>query len=69
MLTIIILQLLAGGIHEWSEAGIINMGQTTTHIIDTLAESSTIFTGILLGFIVLLFVMMALDISQGSPTS
>ncbi len=60
MLAIIIFQLIIGGIHEWSEVGIINLNQTGMSIIGPLVKepASIIFTGIMLGFLVLLFVMV-----------
>ena len=60
MLTFIIFQLIIGGIHEWSEVGIINLSQTGMLIIGPLVKepASIIFTGIMLGFLVLLFVMV-----------
>lgn len=60
MLAIIIFQLIVGGIHEWSEVGIINLSQTGMSIIGPLVKesASVIFTGIMLAFLVLLFVMV-----------
>ncbi|MCX9012812.1 MAG: Fe-S-containing protein [Candidatus Methanoperedens sp.] len=60
MLTIIIFQLIIGGIHEWSEVGIISLGQTGMRIIGPLVKDSAsiAFTGIMLGFLVLLFIMV-----------
>lgn len=60
MLAVIIFQLIVGGIHEWSEVGIINLSQTGMSIIGPLVKESTsiVFTGIMLGFLVLLFVMV-----------
>ncbi|MFA4936616.1 MAG: Fe-S-containing protein, partial [Candidatus Methanoperedens sp.] len=60
MLTVIIFQLIIGGIHEWSEVGIINLSQTGMSIIGPLVKESAsiVFTGIMLGFLVLLFVMV-----------
>ncbi len=60
MLGIIIFQLIIGGIHEWSEVGIINLSQTGMSIIGPLVKepASIVFTGILLGFLVLLFTMV-----------
>ncbi|CAG0968262.1 MAG: Fe-S-containing protein [Candidatus Methanoperedens sp.] len=60
MLVIIIFQLIIGGIHEWSEVGIINLSQTGMSIIGPLVKESAsiLFTGIMLGFLVLLFVMV-----------
>ncbi|MCZ7400440.1 MAG: Fe-S-containing protein [Candidatus Methanoperedens sp.] len=60
MLAVIIFQLIIGGIHEWSEVGIINLSQTGMSIIGPLVKESAsiVFTGIMLGFLVLLFVMV-----------
>lgn len=60
MLAVIIFQLIIGGIHEWSEVGIINLNQTGMSIIGPLVKESAsiLFTGIMLGFLVLLFVMV-----------
>ncbi len=60
MLAVIIFQLIIGGIHEWSEVGIINLSQTGMKLIGPLVKepASVIFTGIMLGFLVLLFVMV-----------
>ena len=60
MLVMIIFQLIIGGIHEWSEVGIINLSQTGMSIIGPLVKESAsiLFTGIMLGFLVLLFVMV-----------
>ncbi len=60
MLGIIIFQLIIGGIHEWSEVGIIKLSQTGMSIIGPLVKepASIVFTGIMLGFLVLLFVMV-----------
>ncbi len=60
MLAVIIFQLIIGGIHEWSEVGIITLSQTGMSIIGPLVKESTsiVFTGIMLGFLVLLFVMV-----------
>lgn len=60
MLSVIIFQLIIGGIHEWSEVGIINLSQTGMAIIGPLVKepASIIFTGIMLGFLVLLFIMV-----------
>ncbi len=60
MLAIIIFQLIVGGIHEWSEVGIINLDQTGMSIIGPLVKESAsiVFTGIMLGFLVLLFIMV-----------
>ncbi len=60
MLAIIIFQLIIGGIHEWSEVGIITLSQTGMSIIGPLVKESAsiVFTGIMLGFLVLLFVMV-----------
>ena len=60
MLAVIIFQLIVGGIHEWSEVGIINLSQTGMAIIGPLVKESAsiVFTGIMLGFLVLLFVMV-----------
>ncbi|MFA4935462.1 MAG: FTR1 family protein, partial [Candidatus Methanoperedens sp.] len=40
MLTVIIFQLIIGGIHEWSEVGIINLSQTGMSIIGPLVKES-----------------------------
>ncbi len=60
MLAVIIFQLIIGGIHEWSEVGIINLSQTGMSIIGPLVKESAsiVFTGIMLGFLALLFVMV-----------
>lgn len=60
MLAVIIFELIVGGIHEWSEVGIINLSQTGMSIIGPLVKESAsiVFTGIMLGFLVLLFVMV-----------
>lgn len=60
MLAVIIFQLIIGGIHEWSEVGIITLDQTGMAIIGPLVKESAsiVFTGIMLGFLVLLFVMV-----------
>ncbi len=60
MLAVIIFQLIVGGIHEWSEVGFITLSQTGMSIIGPLVkESASIaFTGIMLGFLVLLFIMV-----------
>ncbi|CAG0986140.1 Ferrous iron permease EfeU [Methanosarcinales archaeon] len=60
MLAVIIFQLIIGGIHEWSEVGIINLSQTGMGIIGPLVKESAsiVFTGLMLGFLVLLFVMV-----------
>lgn len=60
MLAIIIFQLIVGGIHEWSEVGIITLSQTGMSIIGPLVKESAsiVFTGIMLGFLVLLFIMV-----------
>ncbi|MCL7413400.1 MAG: Fe-S-containing protein [ANME-2 cluster archaeon] len=60
MLSVIIFQLIIGGIHEWSEVGIINLSQTGMKIIGPLVRetASIVYTGIMLGFLVLLFVMI-----------
>ncbi len=60
MLSIIVFQLIVGGIHEWSEVGIINLGTTGMLIINPLVtdSASTVYTGIMLGFLVLLFTMV-----------
>ncbi len=60
MLSVIIFQLIVGGIHEWSEVGIINLSQTGMSIIGPLVKESAsiVFTGIMLGFLVLLFIMV-----------
>src|SRR5660397_259248 len=60
MLVMIIFQLIIGGMHEWSEVGIINLSQTGMSIIGPLVKESAsiLFTGIMLGFLVLLFVMV-----------
>lgn len=60
MLAIIIFQLIIGGIHEWSEVGIISLNQTGMRIIGPLVKDSAsiVFTGIMLGFLVLLFIMV-----------
>lgn len=60
MLAVIIFQLIIGGIHEWSEVGIISLDQTGMAIIGPLVKESAsiIFTGIMLGFLVLLFIMV-----------
>ena len=60
MLAIIIFQLIVGGIHEWSEVGIINLSQTGMNIIGPLVKESAsiVFTGIMLGFLVMLFIMV-----------
>ncbi len=60
MLAVIIFQLIVGGIHEWSEVGIINLSQTGMSIIGPLVKESAsiVFTGIMLGFLALLFVMV-----------
>ncbi len=60
MLGIIIFQLIIGGIHEWSEVGIIKLSQAGMSIIGPLVKESAsiVFTGILLGFLVLLFIMV-----------
>jgi uncharacterized membrane protein len=59
-LVIIIFQLIIGGIHEWSEVGIIKLSQTGMSIIGPLVKESAsiVFTGLMLGFLVLLFVMV-----------
>ena len=58
MLAVIIFQLIIGGVHEWSEVGIINLSETGMRIIGPLVQESAsiIFTGIMLGFLVLLFI-------------
>jgi uncharacterized membrane protein len=60
MLAVIIFQLIVGGIHEWSEVGIINLSQTGMAIIGPLVKESAsiVFTGIMLGFLVLLLIMV-----------
>ena len=60
MLVLIIFQLIIGGIHEWSEVGIINLSQTGMNIIGPLVKESAsiVYTGIMLGFLVLLFIMV-----------
>ncbi len=60
MLAVIIFQLIVGGIHEWSEVGFITLSQTGMSIIGPLVKESAsiVFTGIMLGFLVLLFVMV-----------
>ncbi len=60
MLAIIIFQLIIGGIHEWSEVGIISLNQTGMAIIGPLVKDSAsiAFTGIMLGFLVLLFIIV-----------
>ncbi len=60
MLAVIIFQLIIGGIHEWSEVGIISLSQTGMSIIGPLVKESAsiLFTGLMLGFLVLLFVMV-----------
>ncbi len=60
MLAIIIFKLVVGGIHEWSEAGIITLSQTGMSIIGPLVkeQADIVFTGIMLGFLVLLFAMV-----------
>ncbi|HEY9205088.1 MAG TPA: Fe-S-containing protein [Candidatus Methanoperedens sp.] len=60
MLGIIIFQLIIGGIHEWSEVGIIKLSQVGMSLIGPLVKESAsiVFTGILLGFLVLLFMMV-----------
>ncbi len=60
MLAIIIFQLIAGGIHEWSEVGVITLNPIGMSIIGPLVKDSAsiVFTGIMLGFLVLLFVMV-----------
>jgi FTR1 family protein len=60
MLAIIIFQLIIGGIHEWSEVGIISLSQTGMRIVGPLVKDSAsiVFTGIMLGFLVLLFIMV-----------
>ncbi len=60
MLAIIIFQLIIGGIHEWSEVGVITLSQTSMSIVGPLVKDSAsiVFTGIMLGFLVLLFVMV-----------
>lgn len=60
MLAVIIFQLMLGGIHEWSEVGIINLSQTGMKLIGPLVKESAsiVFTGVMLGFLVLLFVMV-----------
>jgi high-affinity iron transporter len=60
MLAIIIFQLIIGGIHEWSEVGIISLNQMGMAIIGPLVKDSAsiAFTGIMLGFLVLLFIMV-----------
>ena len=60
MLAVIIFQLIVGGIHEWSEVGIISLSQTGMSLIGPLVKESAsiVFTGIMLGFLVLLFIMV-----------
>lgn len=60
MLSIIIFQMVIGGIHEWSEAGIITLGPTQMLIIGPLVNDSAsmIYTAIMLGFLALLFIMV-----------
>ncbi|NJD78398.1 MAG: DUF2318 domain-containing protein [Candidatus Methanoperedens sp.] len=60
MLAIIIFQLIVGGIHEWSEVGIITLDQTGMAIIGPLVKepASIVFTGVMLCFLVLLFTMV-----------
>ncbi len=60
MLSIIIFQLIVGGIHEWAEVGIIPQSPLYMRIIGPLALESTsiMFSGIMLGFLVLLFIMV-----------
>jgi len=60
MLAVIIFQLIVGGIHEWSEVGFITLSQTGMSIIGPLVKESAsiVFTGIMLGFLVLLFIMV-----------
>ncbi|PWB52726.1 MAG: hypothetical protein C3F06_07390 [Candidatus Methanoperedenaceae archaeon] len=60
MLTVIIFQLIVGGIHEWSEVGIITLSQKGMSMIGPLVKESAsiVFTGIMLGFLVLLFIMV-----------
>ncbi len=60
MLSIIVFQLVVGGIHEWSEVGIINLGPTEMRLIGPLVKDSAsiVYTGIMLGFLVLLFTMV-----------
>ncbi|MDL5503320.1 MAG: FTR1 family protein, partial [Candidatus Methanoperedens sp.] len=60
MLTVIIFQLIVGGIHEWSEVGIITLSQAGMSIIGPLVKESAsiVFTGAMLGFLVLLFIML-----------
>jgi len=60
MLAVIIFQLVIGGIHEWSEVGIITLSQTGMKLIGPMVKESAsiVFTGVMLGFLVLLFVMV-----------
>ncbi|VVB55485.1 Iron permease FTR1 family protein [uncultured archaeon] len=60
MLAIIIFQLIVGGIHELSEVGVITLNPFGMSIIGPLVKDSAsiVFTGILLGFLVVLFVMV-----------
>ncbi len=60
MLVIIIFQLIVGGIHEWSEVGVIILNPIGMSIIGPLVKDSAsiVFTGILLGFLVVLFIMV-----------
>lgn len=60
MLAIIIFQLIVGGIHEWSEVGVITLNPIGMSIIGPLVKDSTsiVFTGIMLGFLVVLFIMV-----------
>ncbi len=60
MLAIIIFQMIVGGIHEWAEVGIIPQSPIYMQIVGplTLESTSVIFSGIMLGFLVLLFIMV-----------
>lgn len=60
MLAIIIFQLIVGGVHEWSEVGIITLGPVGMRIIGPLVKDSAsmAFTGIMLLFLLLLFMLV-----------
>ncbi len=60
MLSIIVFQLIVGGIHEWSEVGIISLGPTGMRVIGPLVKesASVVYTGIMLGFLVSLFMLV-----------
>lgn len=60
MLAVIIFQLIVGGIHEWSEVGIITLGPMGMRIIGPLVKdpASVVFTGIMLFFLLLLFMLV-----------